>query len=275
MNMGPNKDEIFEDAAEDYEPPVPSQLGDPGSHNKNRRRNGESPLFEDNNNNINNNSINNNHTLSMNRHVIFDEKKFFCASSIPVHVLEKAKSMIYERIEEPLRRLETDDGPNLYLQYCRERNRKMEVDSEEEQRVHRQNLDDLLVRGDPREYQRQLLQVALEKNTIINLGTGAGKTLIALMCIKEIRAADKDKKQTLFLVPSVALAIQHGFTLQSNLPNFKIETAYYARSGSQNTRASLVDCDVIVATHGVVSILLCNNNYVGLRHGNIFRSESR
>jgi hypothetical protein len=270
---------MFEDAPEDYGQPGPSQhdTDDAGSYKGRRHSNrverdissnegdqvnvdtreiqrneditneaaaGESLPFEGNSNS--------NSALSVNSRVVFDESKFFSASSIPANVLDKAKSMIYQQIEEPLRRLEADDGPNVFVRYHRERNRKIEVDKDVENRLHRQNLDDLLVRGDPREYQRHLLEVALKKNTIVNLGTGAGKTLIALMCIKEKRAADKKRKQTLFLVPSVALAIQHGLTLQSNLPNFKIETAYYARSGSQNTRSSLVDCDVIVATHGVV-----------------------
>ena len=37
-----------------------------------------------------------------------------------------------------------------------------------------------------RPYQMELLEAAIEENTIVNLGTGAGKTYIAVMLIKEL-----------------------------------------------------------------------------------------
>lgn len=38
----------------------------------------------------------------------------------------------------------------------------------------------------PRPYQLELLDACLNENTIVNLGTGAGKTFIAVMLIREL-----------------------------------------------------------------------------------------
>lgn len=61
----------------------------------------------------------------------------------------------------------------------------------------------------PRPYQEELLEDALCENTVVNLGTGAGKTYIAVMLIKELSYQILDKpftpetaKRTIFLVPT-------------------------------------------------------------------------
>lgn len=275
--MEANDDEMFEDAAEvDWVQQNKGAALDGASMRSNRnRRHGGLPASQDevdnenipaqssmdvegdnNNNDAKEDNVDvefddNDNNISAANDVVFDENKFFSAPTFPQPLLEEAKSMIYERIHDPLCRLEAEDGPKVFREYRRQRCRTLKADEKEEQRLLQKNLEDLLVRGDPREYQRHLLEIALKKNTIINLGTGTGKTLIALLCIKEKRAMEQDK-QTLFLVPSVALAIQHSLTLQSNLPNFKVETAYNARRGSD--RAGLLACEIIVATHGAVSL---------------------
>jgi hypothetical protein len=97
------------------------------------------------------------------------------------------------------------------------------------------------ITGDARPYQIAMVERAKKQNTIVQLSTGLGKTLIAIMTIRNF-AKDYEElvnvntnvntnvnsrghfKQTWFLVPSVALAVQQSNTLRVNLP-YKIATA--------------------------------------------------
>lgn len=83
----------------------------------------------------------------------------------------------------------------------------------------KQALEDAVVKANPRKYQLALFEKVKLKNTVVNLGTGQGKTLVALLCIKHFSVpAYEEGKQTLFLVPSIALAVQHTTILRAILP---------------------------------------------------------
>jgi endoribonuclease Dicer len=64
-----------------------------------------------------------------------------------------------------------------------------------------------------------LLEKALEGNSIVFLGTGAGKTYIATMLIKELGRPLRDgsNMKTIFLVPSVPLVKQQADFLEGRI----------------------------------------------------------
>jgi superfamily II DNA or RNA helicase len=87
------------------------------------------------------------------------------------------------------------------------------------------------------------------------------KTLIALLLIKECSSAFEQGKQTVFLVPSVALAVQQYTVIKVNLP-FTVGNVYSAMTYSEAKRKELAACNILVATHGACLDLL--NHYKDL-----------
>ena len=70
-----------------------------------------------------------------------------------------------------------------------------------------------------RPYQIELLNKAKQKNSIVYLGTGAGKTFIATMMIKEkMSAVLHDNKKTVFLAHTVSLVTQQAKFIKENTP---------------------------------------------------------
>jgi hypothetical protein len=181
-----------------------------------------------------------------------DPTLFFSAPAFTAKEMAKVEPRIREMIAGPFQSLEAN-GYETFMKYLREREQKRDRHSKAQLQKMQQALQDATIRGDPREYQTALFEIAKTKNTIVNLGTGFGKTLIALLCIRHFSPDFDQGKQTLFLVPSVALAIQQSATLRANLPNFSVQTACYASSNSDASRRALGKANVIVATHGAVS----------------------
>lgn len=126
------------------------------------------------------------------------------------------------------------------------------VDKEEEENLG------ATFEGTLRDYQIYMLERAKVENTIVHLGTGMGKTLISIMLMKDFLSArknDDEKKHILFLVPSIALAVQHTDSLKANLP-CKVVTACHTSSNSSRAREDIAAADVVVATHGAAKDLL-------------------
>ena len=243
-------------------------------------------------------------TITSSNYFKFDERNFFSLPTFQPQVKEEAFRKIYAALEAPLKALEAD-GYEAYRQYNDQENtsdntgrfRNFHAKHSQRERERKQeesirnSLKNAIVNGDPREYQRKIFEIAKTRNTIVNLGTGAGKTLIALLLIREVWSAqgkvkeeqldnidhqsdansestknENHKKQTLFMVPSVALAIQQGLTLRANLPHLHVQTACYTSASSRRARATLGTCDVIVTTHGVIQDLL-------MHYGDTFRMD--
>jgi endoribonuclease Dicer len=82
----------------------------------------------------------------------------------------------------------------------------------------------------PRPYQLELLELARKENVIINLETGMGKTLIAILLIQHMKPVEPEKK-AIFLCNQVALVIQQAAALKSNITDLKIGSYYGSIGG--------------------------------------------
>ena len=137
--------------------------------------------------------------------------------------------------------------------------------------------------GTLRDYQVNLLEKCKRENVIVHLATGMGKTMISIMLIRDYLSKRRtksnaasastiettlasgeeglasrnvsNKRQILFLVPSIALCVQHSDTLRANL-NCSVATACHTSSHTARSRDEISRSDVIVATHGTAKDLL-------------------
>lgn len=86
-----------------------------------------------------------------------------------------------------------------------------------------------------RRYQLEVLRLAMEKNTIVYLETGCGKTLIAVLLIKEIGCELRERKEKgiiIFLAPTVSLVEQQYEVIKLNSP-FNVGE-YFGAKGVDN-----------------------------------------
>jgi len=184
----------------------------------------------------------------------FDVKTFLSVSSIQGQELKEVKAHVARCLKGPLEEFQKS-GYSVHEEYRRQKedeSRQPECNDPEQDDKDAEKANQLKkvilearIEDDPRDYQQFLLDIAISRNTIIHLGTGFGKTMIALLCIKHFEGG-----RTLFLVPSVALANQQAMTLEANLPGYTTAKAFC--SNNSGSREHLARSDVMVATHGAV-----------------------
>src|SRR3989338_6996005 len=74
----------------------------------------------------------------------------------------------------------------------------------------------------PREYQQKIFETCVEKNCLVVLPTGLGKTLIALMlCVERLEKFPEER--IVFLAPTRPLVEQHFNFFKKNLPELFAE----------------------------------------------------
>jgi Fanconi anemia group M protein len=101
---------------------------------------------------------------------------------------------------------------------------------------------------EPREYQKEIFKTCIEKNCLVVLPTGLGKTLIALMLTIE-RMKTYPGEKVLFLAPTKPLAEQHLKYFKKNLPELFGEMQLFTGSvNAENRKRIWQTADIIFST---------------------------
>lgn len=106
----------------------------------------------------------------------------------------------------------------------------------------------------PRGYQSKVFQVAKKRNTIAVLETGAGKTMISVMLIKEFAPSlnlSPQKRLIVFLAPTVQLVHQQFEVIKSHT-NLRVDKYYGAKGvdewSAEHWEKEITENDVLVMT---------------------------
>ncbi len=113
----------------------------------------------------------------------------------------------------------------------------------------------------PRKYQQEIYENCKEKNCLVVLPTGIGKTLIALMlCINRQKAVPASK--CLFLAPTRPLAEQHLKYFEKYLPELFANMELFTGKVNAKKRKQIWEtADIIFSTPQCISNDLKNNLY--------------
>ncbi|MBT4166450.1 DEAD/DEAH box helicase [archaeon] len=113
----------------------------------------------------------------------------------------------------------------------------------------------------PRKYQQDIYNNCKNKNCLVVLPTGVGKTLIALMLAIHRQKAVPGTK-TLFLAPTRPLAEQHLEYFKKNLPElFAEQTLFTGKTQAQKRKELWQTSDIVFSTPQCISNDLKNNLY--------------
>jgi len=113
----------------------------------------------------------------------------------------------------------------------------------------------------PREYQQKIFESCKNKNCLVVLPTGMGKTLIALM-LSIYRLKQFPENKILFLAPTRPLAEQHLSYFKKHLPELFATTELFTGKVSPEKRKKLwQNADIIFSTPQCVANDLKNNLY--------------
>ncbi len=113
----------------------------------------------------------------------------------------------------------------------------------------------------PREYQKKIFETCREKNCLVVLPTGLGKTLIALMLTID-RMKKFPKEKVVFLAPTRPLAEQHLRTFIKYLPElFADMQLFTGKVPAQKRQEIWKTSDIIFSTPQCVANDLRNNLY--------------
>jgi len=120
---------------------------------------------------------------------------------------------------------------------------------------------EVLSKIEPREYQKKIFSSCKDKNCLVVLPTGLGKTLIALM-VSIYTQKQFPATKTLFLAPTRPLAEQHLAYFQKHLPELFAELTLFTGKTPANERKKIWErTEIIFSTPQCISNDLKNKLY--------------
>lgn len=118
-----------------------------------------------------------------------------------------------------------------------------------------------LINLTPREYQQKIFETAKQKNTLVVLPTGLGKTLVALLLTVD-RLKSLPLKKILFLAPTKPLIEQHFHYFRAHLPELFADLQLFTGSVPANKRKKIWQtAEVIFSTPQCIANDLKNALY--------------